>query len=31
VRPLAAIDEPSPMTRIGPGVKGAIKPEFQTS
>lgn len=28
VRPLAAIDEPSPMTRIGPGVKGAIKPEF---
>jgi hypothetical protein len=28
VRPLAAIDEPSPMTRIGPGIKGAIKPEF---
>lgn len=28
VRPIAAIDEPSPMTRIGPGIKGAIKPEF---
>lgn len=28
VRPLAAVDEPSPMTRIGPGIKGAIKPEF---
>jgi hypothetical protein len=28
VQPLAAVDEPSPMTRIGPGIKGAIKPEF---
>jgi hypothetical protein len=28
VRPLAAAHEPSPMTRIGPGIKGAIKPEL---
>ena len=28
VRPLAGVDEPAPMTRIGPGIKGAIKPEL---
>jgi hypothetical protein len=28
VRPLAAVDEPAPMTRIGPGINGAIKPEL---
>ena len=28
VRPIAATDEPSPMTRIGPGINGAIKPEL---
>jgi hypothetical protein len=28
VRPLASIDEPSPMTRVGPGINGAIKPEL---
>ncbi|MBW7988688.1 MAG: S8 family peptidase [Planctomycetes bacterium] len=28
IRPLAAVDEPAPMTRIGPGINGAIKPEL---
>jgi len=28
VRPLAAVDEPAPMTRVGPGINGAIKPEL---
>jgi len=28
VRPLAGVDEPSPFTRIGPGINGAIKPEL---
>lgn len=28
VRPIALRDEPAPMTRVGPGVQGAIKPEF---
>ncbi len=27
-RPLAGVDEPSPFTRIGPGINGAIKPEI---
>ncbi|MCL5282202.1 MAG: S8 family peptidase [Planctomycetes bacterium] len=27
-RPLAGANEPSPMTRIGPGINGAIKPEL---
>jgi Subtilase family len=28
VRPIAGIDEPSPFTRAGPGLRGAIKPDF---
>ncbi|MCP4990590.1 MAG: S8 family peptidase [Colwellia sp.] len=28
VKPLAGVDEPSPFTRIGPGINGAIKPEL---
>ncbi len=28
MRPVAAVDEPSPFTRIGPGINGAIKPEL---
>lgn len=28
VRPIAMRDEPSPFTRIGPGIGGMIKPEF---
>lgn len=28
VRPVAGIEEPSPFTRSGPGVEGAIKPEL---
>jgi len=28
IRPIAAANEPAPMTRIGPGIKGAIKPEL---
>ncbi|MFN3651646.1 MAG: S8 family peptidase [Armatimonadota bacterium] len=28
VRPVARRNEPSPFTRIGPGVNGAVKPEF---
>jgi len=28
VRPVASVDEPSPFTRIGPGINGSIKPEL---
>lgn len=28
VRPITNIDEPSPFTRVGPGLRGAIKPDF---
>ncbi len=28
VRPIASANQPSPMTRIGPGINGAIKPEL---
>ena len=28
VRPITGIDEPSPFTRAGPGIRGAIKPDF---
>jgi len=28
VRPITGIDEPSPFTRAGPGLRGAIKPDF---
>lgn len=28
VRPITEIDEPSPFTRTGPGLRGAIKPDF---
>jgi hypothetical protein len=28
VRPITQIDEPSPFTRIGPGVEGAVKPDL---
>ena len=27
-RPLAGVSEPAPYTRVGPGIRGAIKPEF---
>lgn len=28
VRPIACRDEPAPMTRVGPGVQNAVKPDF---
>jgi hypothetical protein len=28
VRPITQVDEPSPFTRIGPGVEGAVKPDL---
>lgn len=28
IKPLAKVDEPSPFTRVGPGINGAIKPEL---